>query len=173
MDYNRLSFNKIVKKQIPQRRMLFMVYFGVSFIFIIISLIFLTQLYVIIGVLSFLVLLFFYRSGSIYATYMTMGTTYFLIKQSEGGSNKEIIIKSILHREKSFPIPNSEQHMFAVIDFLESFVTKDFTIYSHDHLLIYITSLAIWMNENNAADNPFFREFAKQQVFELEMLLRQ
>ena len=69
-------------KEIPQRRMLYLIYFGASFIFIIISLLFLTQLFVIIGVLSFFVLLFFYLSGSIYTTYKTLGIIYFNIKKS-------------------------------------------------------------------------------------------
>ncbi len=99
MDHNRLSFNKIVKIEIPQRRMLFMFIFGGLFIFIIISIIFLTKIYLIIGILSFLIALFLYKSGSIYSTYKTMGTTYFLIKQSEGGNNKEIIEKTMVKTE--------------------------------------------------------------------------
>ena len=101
-----------------------------------------------------------------------MGTTYFLIKQSEGGNNKEIIEKTILFRMKSFPMyGNKSEYLMKIIAFVDSFVKGGFTIYAFDRLLIYITSLAIWMHENNAADNPLFHEFVKQQMFELNMLL--
>ena len=103
-----------------------------------------------------------------------MGTTYFAIKQSEGGNNKDIIIKSILFRMKSFPLSdNKDEYLMRIMAVVDSFTKEGFSIYAYDHLLIYITSLAIWMHENNAVDNPLFHDFLKQQMFELDMLIRE